>query len=34
VIKDLNIVELIDHRLGIHPEESITAGEAVAGYDY
>lgn len=31
VIKDLNIVELIDERLGVYPDESITAGESVAG---
>jgi transposase len=31
VIKDLNIIEMIDERLGIYDDEKITAGEAVAG---
>src|SRR6266699_1040922 len=31
VIKDLRIVEMIDARLGLHDQEEITAGEAVAG---
>lgn len=31
VIKDLKIVEFIDERLGVYPDESITAGESVAG---
>jgi len=31
VIRDLNIVELIDQRLGIYLDELITAGETVAG---
>ena len=31
VIKDLKIVEMLDARLGLHDQEEITAGEAVAG---
>src|SRR5215470_17883632 len=31
VIKDLGIVEMVDARLGLHDQEEITAGEAVAG---
>ena len=31
VIKDLKIIELIDEKLGIHQDESISAGETVAG---
>ena len=31
VIKDLRIVEMLDARLGLHDQEEITAGEAVAG---
>ena len=31
VIKDLGIVEMIDARLGLHDQEEISAGEAVAG---
>jgi transposase len=31
VIKDLDIIEMIDARLGLHDQEEITAGEAVAG---
>jgi transposase len=31
VIKDLGIVERVDARLGLHDQEEITAGEAVAG---
>jgi len=31
VIKDLKIIELIDEKLGIHKDESISAGETVAG---
>lgn len=31
VIKDLGIIEMIDARLGLHEQEEITAGEAVAG---
>jgi transposase len=31
VIKDLGIVEMIDARLGLHDQEEITAGEAIAG---
>jgi hypothetical protein len=31
VIKDLGIVEMVDARLGLHDQEKITAGEAVAG---
>jgi hypothetical protein len=31
VIKDLGIPEMIDARLGLHEQEEITAGEAVAG---
>ena len=31
VIKDLKIVEFINDRLGVYPEESITVGESVAG---
>ena len=31
VINDLGIIEMIDARLGIHDQEEITAGEAVAG---
>lgn len=31
VIKDLGIIEMIDARLGLHDQEEITAGEAVAG---
>src|SRR6267143_1829544 len=31
VIKDLGIVEMLDARLGLHDQEEITAGEAVAG---
>jgi transposase len=31
VIKDVGIIEMIDARLGLHDQEEITAGEAVAG---
>src|SRR4029450_1960754 len=31
VIKDLGIVEKVDARLGLHDQEEITAGEAIAG---
>jgi len=31
VIKDLGIIELIDEKLGIYPDENISTGEAVAG---
>jgi transposase len=31
VIKDLGLIEMIDARLGLHDQEEITAGEAVAG---
>jgi Domain of unknown function (DUF4277) len=31
VIKDLGIIEMIDARLGLHDQEEITAGEAIAG---
>ena len=31
VIKDLRIIEMLDARLGLHDQEEITAGEAVAG---
>jgi transposase len=31
VIKDLGIIEMIDSRLGLHDQEQITAGEAIAG---
>ena len=31
VIKDLNIIELIDNRIESDPREEITTGEAVAG---
>jgi transposase len=31
VIKDLGLVEMVDARLGLHDQEEITAGEAVAG---
>jgi transposase len=31
VIKDLGIVEMVATRLGLHDQEEITAGEAVAG---
>jgi transposase len=31
VIKDVGIVEMIDARLGLHEQEEITAGEAIAG---
>ena len=31
VIKDVGIIEMIDARLGLHAQEEITAGEAVAG---
>jgi transposase len=31
VIKDLKIIELIDEKLGIYKDESISVGETVAG---
>jgi transposase len=31
VIKDLGLIEMIDARLGLHDQEEITAGEAIAG---
>src|SRR5215831_6628575 len=31
VIKELGIVEKVDARLGLHDQEEITAGEALAG---
>ncbi len=31
IIKDLNLIEIIDERLGVDPDEEITTGEAVAG---
>ena len=31
VIKELGLIEMIDARLGLHDQEEITAGEAVAG---
>jgi transposase len=31
VIKDVGIIEMIDARLGLHDQEEITAGEAIAG---
>jgi hypothetical protein len=31
VIKDVGIIEMIDARLGLHAQEEIPAGEAVAG---
>ncbi len=31
VIKDLGMIELIDSLVGRHPDENISAGEAVAG---
>jgi transposase len=31
VIKDLNIIDMIDERLGIYSDEKLSAGEAVAG---
>lgn len=31
VIKDLNIVEMIDERLGTYEDETLSAGETVAG---